>query len=188
MRTREIQRSRIFRLRFGRRWRTGSRGSNWMWGLLGQMTSLDRARQTLDGVLISFLAVDFNPVDLSFRSATFGWSRVIPIEWNGMKIDTRKVQMCFVSLSHSHKVSPIVRIPSEQVMDFWFVLGDRPRMSLDGVNHNDVGEIILRVVYLNWRQVKEGVSVGMEKHISTHIKPSFQTTFNGRYLYRSIFL
>jgi hypothetical protein len=57
-------------------------------------------------------------------------------------------------------------------------------MSLDGVNHNDVGEKILRVVYLNcWRQVKEGVSVGMEKHISTDIKPSFQTTFNGRYLY-----
>ena len=87
-----------------------------------------------------------------------------------------------------HKVSPIVCIPSEQVMDFWFVLSDRPRMPLDGVNHNDIGEIILRVVYLNWRQVKEGVSVGMKHHISTDIKPTFQTTFNGRYLScRSIF-
>jgi hypothetical protein len=48
----------------------------------------------------------------------------------------------------------------------------------------------LRVIDLNWRQVKERVSVRMKQHISANIEPAFQTTFNSRYLsyQRFIFL
>ena len=63
-------------------------------------------------------------------------------------------------------------------------------MPFDRVNHDDVCEIILRMIDLNWRQVKERVSVRMKQHISANIEPAFQTTFNSRYLsyQRFIFL